>query len=315
MSFNRGGFNRLAFNRGAGQVLFLTCTMDGASGAESFLYKQTHIVCEADGDSEITVLLTQEISQNAVMDGACDISITKTDIHKVIAAEFDGSGNLDASTNTIALLRDVNVFGAGAMDAYITQVIASGADIGGSSDCSIVLIHERLLGADMDGTTGLELGRANITSFLQTDLEGETRINVNAIMIWGSSLTLDGSSFVSLPHTNMIFGPDLTLDGRGDLLPNTRMTFAMICNAYGTGDLFAISDTISIEYAQTLLTLQPGDILIIDSGDYTVTLNGQNVYHDYAGDWIMINPYSQKLICESTNGDMEIKIDYIPRYL
>lgn len=64
------------------------------------------------------------------------------------------------------------------------------------------------------------------------------------------------------------------------------------------------------------ITLQPGQILIINSCDYTATLDGENILETYQGDWIFLRDKSLDLQVNSDNpGQMEVKIDLIPRYL
>lgn len=71
------------------------------------------------------------------------------------------------------------------------------------------------------------------------------------------------------------------------------------------------SETVTIE-----ITLQPGDILQIDSDTYNVFLNGANAIHLQSGDWITIDKSLVDLIVDSgTGGELNGKIMYYERYL
>lgn len=64
------------------------------------------------------------------------------------------------------------------------------------------------------------------------------------------------------------------------------------------------------------VTIPPGGELRIDSGSYTVTLNGENVLHAQSGNWLKVKPNLFRIDIETTEGgDLEGNIIYTERYL
>lgn len=64
------------------------------------------------------------------------------------------------------------------------------------------------------------------------------------------------------------------------------------------------------------LAIPPGGELRIDSGMFTVTLDGQNALHTQSGDWVEVSRELLRLLIESASGgELEGQIVYTERYL
>ena len=64
------------------------------------------------------------------------------------------------------------------------------------------------------------------------------------------------------------------------------------------------------------LTIPPGGDLRIDSGTFTVTLDGRNVLHTQSGDWIEVSRELLRLLIESASGgQLEGRLVYTERFL
>lgn len=74
--------------------------------------------------------------------------------------------------------------------------------------------------------------------------------------------------------------------------------------------------TQTTQTASFQLTIPPGGELRIDSGVFTVTLDGANALHTQSGDWIEVSRELLRLLIESASGgQLEGQIVYTERYL
>lgn len=74
--------------------------------------------------------------------------------------------------------------------------------------------------------------------------------------------------------------------------------------------------TQTTETASFQLTIPPGGELRIDSGTFTVTLDGRNVLHTQSGDWIEVSRELLRLLIESASGgQLEGQLVYTERFL
>lgn len=74
--------------------------------------------------------------------------------------------------------------------------------------------------------------------------------------------------------------------------------------------------TQTTQTASFQLTIPPGGELRIDSGMFTVTLDGANALHTQSGDWVEVSRDLLRLLIESASGgDLEGQIVYTERYL
>lgn len=81
-------------------------------------------------------------------------------------------------------------------------------------------------------------------------------------------------------------------------------------------DLFGDMFSSELEELFIDVVMQPGDILLVNSCNYTVTLNGVNIYDLYSGDWVFLREKSIDIVVGSNDlGSLEVKVDAIPRYL
>ena len=80
-----------------------------------------------------------------------------------------------------------------------------------------------------------------------------------------------------------------------------------------TALLSATSQT--TERAVFQLTIPPGGELRIDSGLFTVLLDGENVLYAQSGDWVEVSRDLLRLTVESASGRLEGQLIYTERYL
>lgn len=74
--------------------------------------------------------------------------------------------------------------------------------------------------------------------------------------------------------------------------------------------------TQTTQTASFQLTIPPGGELRIDSGVFTVTLDGVNALHTQSGDWIEVSRELLRLLVESASGgQLEGQLVYTERYL
>ncbi|WP_025715592.1 phage distal tail protein [Paenibacillus sp. 1-18] len=57
----------------------------------------------------------------------------------------------------------------------------------------------------------------------------------------------------------------------------------------GAGSLHADADRYHTDYIEFTDVFRPGEVIVIDSGKFKITRNGQNVSHPYNGDFFDLN--------------------------
>lgn len=85
-----------------------------------------------------------------------------------------------------------------------------------------------------------------------------------------------------------------------------------------TGALMAVLDVVSTTSKQISIgvTIPPGGTLVIDCENYTVYLDGVNVYKFYSGDWLQLSRDTLSVAVDSgTGGTLSGTLSYVERYL
>lgn len=66
------------------------------------------------------------------------------------------------------------------------------------------------------------------------------------------------------------------------------------------------------------VTLEPGDLLVVDAANFSVLLNGENIVHLHSGDWLDAlkrNTSAITIQAETGNGNLSAAIRYTEQYL
>jgi len=101
-------------------------------------------------------------------------------------------------------------------------------------------------------------------------------------------------------------------------------TMTVTLHLYPEIDPFFASIVMRIDGEQTtetimelpMLVMQPGSVLVIDSENYTITLDGQNVIHAYQGDWFDFMPELREMaITSNVSGAPRVSVLFEERYL
>ena len=85
-----------------------------------------------------------------------------------------------------------------------------------------------------------------------------------------------------------------------------------------TGALMAVLDVVSTTSKQISIgvTIPPGGTLVVDCENYTVYLDGVNVYKFYSGDWLQLSRDTLSIAVDSgTGGALSGTLSYVERYL
>ena len=80
----------------------------------------------------------------------------------------------------------------------------------------------------------------------------------------------------------------------------------------------AVLDVVSTTSKQISIgvTIPPGGTLVIDCENYTVYLDGVNVYKFYEGDWLQLSRDTLSVAVDSgTGGALSGTLSYVERYL
>ena len=97
-----------------------------------------------------------------------------------------------------------------------------------------------------------------------------------------------------------------------------KFAFNKIRYPIATGALMAVLDVVSTTSKQISIgvTIPPGGTLVIDCENYTVYLDGVNVYKFYAGDWLQLSRDTLSVAVDSgTGGTLSGTLSYVERYL
>ena len=162
---------------------------------------------------------------------------------------------------------------------------------------------------DLDSSGIVVDDTASIDFTMSADLEAEPLLVINLEADFGMGFDLPGE-LVKVLLLEESFGSSLELS---EGLVKVIILGAELDSSLDLfGELFAGE----IEEALVDIVLNPGDILVINSCQYTITLNGENIYSLYDGDWIHLREKSIELIVDSPSGGrLEVKTDTTPRYL
>ena len=101
---------------------------------------------------------------------------------------------------------------------------------------------------------------------------------------------------------------------------DAEVTFAFNKLRYpiATGSLMAVLDVVSTTSKQISIgvTIPPGGTLVVDCENYTVYLDGVNVYKFYSGDWLQLSRDTLSVAVDSgTGGALSGTLSYVERYL
>ena len=103
-----------------------------------------------------------------------------------------------------------------------------------------------------------------------------------------------------------------------DFDAGATFAFNKIRYPIATGALMATLDVVSTTSKQISIgvTIPPGGTLVIDCENYTVYLDGVNVYKFYEGDWLQLSRDTISVSVDSgTGGALSGTLSYVERYL
>lgn len=216
---------------------------------------------------------------NRQADGA--IVFDKARIDAVFLGQFGlGQKTIDALQMTAAISGRMQgaagTLDSGQFDAIITHEIAVRYIAYGHDTLAATIEEEIHMAAVIKGTTTLA------ATFLQeTYLSPEVR---------DLGITITAA-----------FGCDTYL-GNKIIDPNQVMAYGIFNGVFSAEAL----EEISMELA---VTLQPGDILVIDSDNFRVLLNGENAIKYHSGDWIdELNRMSKSITVSGGGSALETSI-------
>lgn len=129
---------------------------------------------------------------------------------------------------------------------------------------------------------------ANIID-ISVNLSGSSRVALDLNMEMTLLVHLSGQSEVSADYIREF---DIKVDrmsGKGDTSATIVREIRPSVNMSGQGRVFALVSKFHVNYLDFTGDFKPGDRIIIDSGKYKITRNGENVSHLYGGDFFNLN--------------------------
>lgn len=156
---------------------------------------------------------------------------------------------------------------------------------------------------------------AEVIEGMRAVLSGSLDIKASPSRIRASQATVGGSLNILATPTRERQG-SATLEASLDIKATPTRIVRGSAMLGGSLSIFAAPTIGRSQTAELELTLLPGDIVVIDSCQYTVTHNGINAFESYNGDWIFLEEDSQKIeLSSKTGGTAEIKVNVVPRWL
>lgn len=140
-----------------------------------------------------------------------------------------------------------------------------------------VVVIEAVANADL-------ISRAYPSKDFQLKVDFETALNIDAYI--GKNIYFKENYSTEL--NNLIY---LSKDISGH---NVTLGTNLMVNAE--------SSLINKEYSEVDITLKQGETLIIDSNDFTVEKNGENILWAYSGDWVFLDRDILELELDSVTG-------------
>lgn len=109
-----------------------------------------------------------------------------------------------------------------------------------------------------------------------------------------------------------------TMAARGDVMSSVHASKDVVADCIASETLMSNFEATmqSMKTTKIQVTIPPGGELRIDSGTYTVLLNGENALHTQSGDWIFMLPALSRLNIETIEGgQLSGQLIYTERYL
>ena len=318
MRFNRGKFNRSPFNRPKGTKFYQQVDFTGSS--------EIGLSCSVVIDSALNIVSVGDF----VDDGALQIynqveysgfgifDVLDYKIEKLLLAAFNGSSDASVKEQLVMFAQALSMLSA-------SELKAMGA----------IKIHDVL---NILGGGRLEIPDyiVQIPKVLHVSSESFMSAFIGALIF--IALSFSGSSQLKTEE-NLDLYEGFNIGGFGDMPPvsanqyyfdsfkelgGAQMSCEGVHNQNATVLFNAgsrmLSSYMAIQYdeIQVNITLNPSDVLIIDTCNYTATLNGENVLEELSinnGTWIKLSRESIELITDAIGtSELDVKVDYTPRW-
>lgn len=129
--------------------------------------------------------------------------------------------------------------------------------------------------------------------------------------------TLEEYSSEMQSSVNLVSNHNISEEYIANLISQIITNTNFNSNEVYTATMFAIINISVLEYETVVITVSipSKSELRIDSENYEVTLNGENIIHQHSGAWITLSRNIVDMLISSSAGGLEGKLLYTERYL
>ncbi|SDC70198.1 Phage tail protein [Paenibacillus sp. UNCCL117] len=145
----------------------------------------------------------------------------------------------------------------------------------------------------------------DIYAAVRIDGFGDLTVRTVAEMYTGARI--DGRGDLQADATREIFFA-ITMDGQGDLSATISREIFQGAIIDGQGDLSADARRYHVDVLEFTGNFAPGDKIVIDSKQLSVTKNGVNILHNFTGDFFNLNVGSNDFLYQDTAAGRSVLI-------
>ena len=318
MRFNRGKFNRSPFNRSGGTKYWGETSFAG----RSLIDLHPGIAMSAGLDIISSSAMQEDaglkIYNAADYDGLGFLEVLDPEIEKILLAAFNAGadtnfrGQLVMFSNILSMLGQAELNALGAVKMQDVMKVLAGGKL--TIENYLVQIPEY---ANCSGGGELSAFMGALIFVVQS-FAGSAVFNPSENLNIQESFAVAGAGDFIAPIGNQRFSSDFVSVGKSQMIgegahnQNTSVHF-------DSGSRMLVSYiAVAYDEMQVDITLNPGDVLIVDSCNYTATLNGENVLElcsVNSGDWIKLVRESMEILVDAYgDSELDVKVEYTPRW-
>lgn len=129
----------------------------------------------------------------------------------------------------------------------------------------------------------------NLVAFNSAETPQESEYELNYSMVMAVVSELSGEAQMNGNFTREYAVEVQTMSGEAQMSGDFVREISMITQMSGEARIDAQASRYHVDFIEFEDAFHPGDQIIIDSGKFKITRNGQNVAHLYSGDFLQLN--------------------------
>ncbi|NUU73746.1 phage tail family protein, partial [Paenibacillus xylanilyticus] len=130
----------------------------------------------------------------------------------------------------------------------------------------------------------------NLVAFNAPELSGDTEYSLDYAVEMTLSAEFSGQASFQGDYIREYVLEALPMSGEAQFVGDFVRELRISSTLSGEARIDAAASKYHVDYIEFEDNFNPGDQIIIDSGKFKITRNGQNVSHLYTGDFLQLNP-------------------------